>query len=382
MSKTNILHIIDTLGIGGAEKVMIGGVNSLPEFQHHVVYLSGSNALAGHLPATCKIKKLTYRSKFDLLRCALQLRRYMRQNNIEIVHSHLFMATLIARIACPRNVKLFTTIHSLPSKNYFAESKLAKWMEKITYRKRHHIIAICHEVFIDYNQCIGIKGPYTILYNYVEDIYYRPDYKKMDFGSTFRMVAVGNLKKAKNYSYLVEAFKSMPKNVYLDIYGEGPLEKQLAGEIRKHDLNIRLCGVRDDIQNVLPQYDAFIMSSVFEGQPISLLEAMACGLPAILSDIPVLREATNQKGIFYKLDNVDDLVQKITAIANHQVNLDEYARSNFERVRRIADKDNYMHVLRKLYLEEELYRVKQSRISSVKILMPGLQTTVGEAPAI
>jgi glycosyltransferase involved in cell wall biosynthesis len=279
---------------------------------------------------------------------------------------------LIARLACPRNVKLFTTIHSLPSKNYYAESRIAKWMEKITYRKRHHIIAICHEVFNDYNDCIGIKGPYTILYNYVEDVYYAKEYHKMNFNGTFRMVAVGNLKKAKNYPFLVEAFKAMPKNVYLDIYGSGPLEESLKQEIEKHKLNIRLCGVRDDIHQVLPNYDAFIMSSIFEGQPISLLEAMACGMPAILSDIPVLREVTNNKAIFYSLDTVNDLVQKISAIAEHKVDLDEYARSNFERVQRIASKDNYMHTLSKLYLAPELHRVKQPLVFSVKTLLPGI----------
>ncbi len=372
MYKTNVLHVIDTLGIGGAEKVMVGTINGMPQFQHHVVYLSGSDALTSHLPASCVITNLNCGSKKDIIRCAWQLRRYIRKHNIEIVHSHLSLATLIARIACPADLKLFTTIHSLPSKNYYAESRLAKWLEKITYRKRHHIIAICHEVFNDYNECIGIKGPYTILYNYVEDVYYAKEYHKMNFNGTFRMVAVGNLKKAKNYPYLIEAFKAMPKNVFLDIYGSGPLEQSLQQEIDKHQLNIRLCGVRDDIQHVLPQYDAFIMSSIFEGQPISLLEAMACGMPAILSDIPVLREVTNNKAIFYKLDNVNDLVEKISAIVHHQVDLDEYARSNFERVQRIASKDNYMHTLSKLYLEPDLHRVKQPLVFSVKTLLPGI----------
>jgi glycosyltransferase involved in cell wall biosynthesis len=372
MSKANVLHIIDTLDIGGAEKVMVGTINSLPDFEHHVVYLSGSDALASHLPASCTVTKLNFRSKFDIFRCALQLRRYIRDNKISIVHSHLFMATVIARMACPKKVKLFTTIHSLPSKNYFAGSRLSRWMEKLTYRKHHHIIAICHEVFRDYNECIGVKGPYTILYNYVEDVYYSNEYRKMNFNDSFRMVAVGNLKKAKNYAYLVEAFKSMPENVYLDIYGAGPLRHSLQHEIDKHQLNIRLCGVRDDIQNVLPRYDAFIMSSIFEGQPISLLEAMACGMPAILSDIPVLREVTSDKAIFYKLDNVNDLVSKISAIARHEVNLDEFAQSNFERVRRIASKQNYMDALTKLYLTPGLHRIKQPLVFSVKTLFPGL----------
>lgn len=372
MVKINVLHIIDTLGIGGAEKVMIGAVSSFPEFQHHVVYLNGSDALACQLPLFCKIKKLNYRyTKFDIPRCAMELRHYIRKNNIEIVHSHLFISTIIARLACSKDVKLVTTIHSLPSKNYFV-GRMNKWMEKITYRKHHHIIAICNEVFNDYNQCIGVKGPYTILYNYVEDIYYAPGYRKMSFNEMFRMVAVGNLKKAKNYSYLIEAFKTMPKNVHLDIFGSGPLHREMQEEIEKHNLNIRLCGVREDINNVLKNYDAFIMSSIYEGQPISLLEAMACGIPAILSDIPVLREATNNKAVFYDLDNVNDCVQKITAVANHQVDLDQFAKANFERVKKIASKENYMEMLKKIYLAPEAYRKQVYKISPFKIFRPVL----------
>ncbi len=372
MPETNILHIIDTLGIGGAEKVMIGAVKSLPEMRHHVVYLNGSDALACQLPVSCKIKKLNYRyTKLDIPRCAIELRRYIRKNNIDVVHSHLFIATLIARLACPKDVKLITTIHSLPSKNYFV-SRMNKWLEKITYRKRHHLVAICREVFNDYNQCIGVKGPYTILYNYVEDEYYTAKYRKMNFNGILRLVAVGNLKPAKNYPYLIEAFKSMPKNVHLDIFGTGPLQRQLQTEIEKYNLNIRLCGVRDDIHNVLRNYDAFIMSSVFEGQPISLLEAMACGMPAILSDIPVLREATDNKAIFYDLNNVNDLVQKVTAVANHKVDLNEFAKAGFERVKKIASKENYVTMLRKVYLTHEVYRSQTYNIPSVKVFRPVL----------
>jgi glycosyltransferase involved in cell wall biosynthesis len=372
MAQTNVLHIIDTLGIGGAEKVMIGAVNSLPEFQHHVVYLNGSDAMACRLPVSCKIKRLNYLSKkFDVPRCALELNRYIRKHKIDIVHSHLFVSTIIARLACPKNVKLFTTIHSLPSRNYFV-GKMAKWLERITYKKRHHLIAICNEVFNDYNQCIGMKGPYTILYNYVEDVYHAKEYRKANFENTLRLVAVGNLKPAKNYGYLVEAFKSMPKNVHLDIFGSGPLHRELQAEIEKHNLNIRLCGVREDINNVLRDYDAFIMSSIFEGQPISLLEAMACGMPAILSDIPVLREATNNQAIFYDLNNVSDLVKKVTAVANHEVDLDEFAKAGFDRVKKIASKENYMVMLKKVYLEHQDYRHQTYQIPPVKIFRPAL----------
>lgn len=358
MSKTNVLHIIDNLGIGGAEKVMIGTVNSLPELQHHVAFLKGSEALASYLPPSCRVKKLNYRGKIDIFRAALELRRYIRKNNISIVHSHLVLSTLVARLACPRDVKLFTTIHNLPSQSYFADRPLARLMEKLTYKKRHHMIAICNEVFEDYHGCIGIKGPYTILYNYVEGIYQAESYKRMEKKDTLRLIAVGNLKPQKNYSYLVEAFKQLPSNIHLDIFGSGPLREQLQAEIDRHKLNIRLCGVREDIHNILPRYDAFIMSSLFEGQPIALLEAMSCGIPALLSDIPVLREVTNSQAVFFDINDTNDFVKKIKSVANHEIDLDVYAEAGFDRVRKIANKENYMMMIRKLYLEHSDYRIR------------------------
>ena len=375
ISKTSILHIIDTLGMGGAEKVMIGVVNDLPQFEHHVIYIYGSDARIHSLPVSCKILKLNCQSRFDIIRCIFQVRKYIRQHDIDVVHSHLLVATLIARVACPRNIKLFTTIHSLPSKNYFAGNWLARRIEKLTYRKYHYIIAICEEVFRDYDQCIGVKGPYSILYNYVEDIFYKSDYKRMNYNGTLNLVAVGNLRTPKNYAFLIEAFKDLPKNIHLDIYGSGPLKDELQYAIDKYEVNIRLCGTREDIYNILPQYDAFIMSSIYEGCPISLLEAMAGGMPAILSDIPVLREVGSNNSIFFDLNETRDLVNKLKLIAKHEINLDQYAATNFERAKKIARKENYLVALCKIYTAPEKYIAYQPLRSPIKIFNPVLPFT-------
>jgi glycosyltransferase involved in cell wall biosynthesis len=374
MSKTNVLHVIDTLSVGGAEKLLVGIVNGLPQFNHHVVYLCGSNALEKDLPPTCKVVKLGFRSKWDTVRCVLQLRRYIRKHNIEAVHSHLVMATVITRLACPKKVQLFNTIHSMLGSRCFAPGKrMQRVIEKMTYKKRHHIIAVSEQVYNDYDSCIGIKGTASVLPNFVEDKFFKADYKRMSFNGTFRMVTVGNLKPAKNYPYLIEAFKKLPKGIHLDVYGDGPLKNELQAEIEKHQLNIRLCGLRDDVHQVLPQYDMFVISSVVEGHPIALLEAMASGMPAILSDIPVLREATGNNGIFCDLANSNDFVNKVTAIANHEVDLDVYAKANFTRVKNMASKEQYMHTMARLYATKSPENVIYPKMAPapVQMLMPG-----------
>ena len=201
----------------------------------------------------------------------------------------------------------------------------------------------------DYEACIGIKGECTVLTNYVDNRFFAEGYKSMSFNGTFRMVTVGNLKPAKNYGYLIDAFRLLPKGVHLDIYGDGPLRQQLQAEINKHKLNIRLCGLNNNIHEVLRKYDLFVMSSVVEGHPVALLEAMASGMPAIVSDIPVLREATKNSGLYFELENINDFVKKVTAIANHEVDLDVYAKCNHDIIRREGGKEKYMEHLTSLY---------------------------------
>jgi|KBSSwiS6_1023812.scaffolds.fasta_scaffold04107_2 glycosyltransferase involved in cell wall biosynthesis len=378
MSKTNILHVIDTLSIGGAEKLLVGTVKGIPHFNHHVVYLCGSNALEKELPADCKVVKLNFRSKLDTVRCVLQLRRYIKKNKIDIVHSHLVMATIIARLACPRKVQLFSTIHSLLGSRCFSPQKrFQRFIEKLTYKKRHHVIAVSNEVYRDYDSCIGIKGNCTVLPNFVENQFFASDYKRMSFNGTFRMVTVGSLKPAKNYPYLVEAFKRLPKGIHLDIYGEGPLREQLERDISKYNLNISLKGANNKVYEVLPKYDLFVMSSVFEGHPVALLEAMASGMPAILSDIPVLRETTDNNAIYFDLKNINDFIEKIKAIAAHQVDLNPFAKWNFERIKDIADKKSYMSALCAIYSDrhKDQYE-KEPAATPYPIFRPSLNVEV------
>ena len=356
MYRTRVLHMIDTLSVGGAEKLVVGIVNSIPEVEHHIIYLAGSDALLKYLPSNCKVTRLNFRSRFDIPRCILKVNGYIKKNRIQVIHTHLFMSTFIARLAAPSNVRIFTTIHNLSSKNYFARSKTVKFLEKTTYRKQHHIIAICHEVLADYENCVGVKGPYSVLYNFVDDVFHRNDYKRLKDKKNLKLVAVGNLKKGKNYSYLIEAFKQMPPEVSLDIYGSGALKDELQQAIDTFQLNIKLCGNQENIQTILPAYDAFVMSSVFEGQPLALLEAMASGLPAILSDIAVLREVVNNEAVFFDLDNPADFVYKIKEIQSGRIDLDSVANAGFKRVKEIALKENYMRRLYKIYTSTGVYR--------------------------
>jgi glycosyltransferase involved in cell wall biosynthesis len=350
METLRVLHIIDTLDVGGAEKLLVGVVNGLPKCEHHVIYLSGKHTLSDQLPARCNVIKLGYYSRFDLPRCVYRLRKYIRRHQVNIVHSHLFLSTFIARLACPSSCRLISTIHSLSGKIRYNHSPVVSMIDKMAYRKRHEIIAVSDEVFDSFDAEVGIKGRAWVLPNFAGDAFFQPQPRKTNFNKTLRLVAVGNLKKVKNYHFILEAFKFLSSGIELDIYGAGELKKSLQQKIDEHNLPVRLCGESGRLHELLPQYDAFLMGSTYEGHPLALLEAMASGLPVILSDIPALRKVAGNDAVYFKPHDTVALASLLADVRDRKIDLDPIAAINHQKAKQIASSLPYLRKLMTIYM--------------------------------
>jgi len=349
--RQRVLHIIDSLEVGGAERLLVDTINNLPELEHHLVTLTDKIALISELKQECKKTHLGFKSKKDVLRCIRSIRKYIKDNSITVVHSHLVMSNIFARLASPRHVGVFNSLHNLNGEKFFTRWSWQRFIEKWTYNKRHHIIAVSQEVLEDYKKNIGLKGKATILHNFVDDRFFASGPKIARFNDVLRTVAVGSFKPQKNYNFLIEVFKQLPENIKLDIYGDGPLRPEIEKKIQVYGLrNVRVCGIEKCIEKKIPEYDLYVMSSTAEGHPIALLEAMACGMPVMVSDIPVLREATNNFSIYFDLESKDDFIKKIKEIASAEIDIDKYAEHNFSYANQIGRKDNYLKRLIALYI--------------------------------
>lgn len=343
------------MGMGGAERLLVETIKLLPGHEHHLVCLSDttSDILRKEIPSSCHFQQLGFKSKMDSLRMIRFLRRYIAKNNIQVVHSHLIMSNIFSRLATPRNIPLFNSLHNLNGNKIFGKSYgWQRITEKMTYRKKHHLIAVSKAVLDDYDHYIGIKGPSTVLYNFVGDRFFASQPKTNFSKDALRMVAVGKLKEQKNYPFLINAVRRMPAGVSLDIYGEGPLHDVLSGLIEGAGDRIKLKGSSGNLERVIPQYDLYVMSSFYEGHPIALLEAMACGMPTLVSDIPVLREATGGTGLFFSLDSEEELIGKVKEIIDGRIDLAPLAKHNLEFANKIGRKDQYLDALENLYLSK------------------------------
>jgi glycosyltransferase involved in cell wall biosynthesis len=102
-----------------------------------------------------------------------------------------------------------------------------------------------------------------------------------------RIIAVGRLKAPKDFLTLVRAAGMLPEGAETLIVGEGPDRPRLEQEIRALGVaeRVRLLGERYDVPKLLADADVFVLSSASEGMPVSVLEAMAAGLPVVSSHV-------------------------------------------------------------------------------------------------
>ncbi|MFA5333564.1 MAG: glycosyltransferase family 4 protein [Candidatus Nanoarchaeia archaeon] len=108
--------------------------------------------------------------------------------------------------------------------------------------------------------------------------------KKLIF--PLKLVSTGRLIERKGYNYLIEAIKGN-ENVELTLIGEGNLMNELKNQAKSCNSNVKFLGKKshEEVVKLLPKFDVFVMPSLNEGMSNSVLEAMACGLPVITTNV-------------------------------------------------------------------------------------------------
>ena len=165
---------------------------------------------------------------------------------------------------------------------------LATFFEKLAYMVADKVITTTKE---DENYIVWRYGidsrRIAVIPNWIDTRLFRPmDEVEKERG---RIIFVGRLERQKNILALVKAVKTIP-DVKLYIFGSGSLETEVRQEIEGFE-NIRLMGVipHEKLPEELNKSEIFILPSLYEGHPKTLLEAMACGLPVIGSDVEGIR---------------------------------------------------------------------------------------------
>ena len=316
--KKKIIHFIFNLGRGGAETMMVRVIKELDEYEHVIVTLFPLNHFGEELQCD-KLICLNLKSLFSLPFAVFRFKKVVKAEKPDIVHTHLFWPTVIARAAVPKKIPLITTIHAFIASSVEYKHWHIRFLDKLTYPLRKSIIIVVAKGALEeYFSFLKLK-PYKsyALYTFVDVNRFNPaNIPPKSLSKTFRVISVGALRTQKNFGFLIDAFARLKDNdIELHIYGVGNLQKQLQHKIDEAGAKVILKGEVKNIEQVIPQYDLYVMASSFEGFSLSVLEAMAMGMPLLLSNIPSFEEQCEDVATYFSLEDNNDLAQKLLSVS-------------------------------------------------------------------
>lgn len=347
-----VLHIIDSFVVGGAETLLRNSIEvyqqRYPQVSHEVVAVFEGGPLGEEFEKLAVCHYLNASLKTLPLKL-LKLHSLIRQLGVNLVHSHLYLSTLVTRMALPASVPLVSTYHTGfhdPSSIEFSKKRL--WADRLTYRSQYYTIYVSEAVKAAIAPALKIDSRHAVLPNFVHQRF-RPLYTFKE-GNGLRLVSVGNYREQKNHSLAIEALALLPAHagVSLDIYGSGTLENQLLEQIRQRGVAVNLKGKTSITSELLSQYDAFLMTSKHEGMPLALLEAMVSGLPSFLNDLPELRETAGSAALFFQRNSAEALAQVLLQLCENKAALKPLAQAARTEAKKFVA-STYVDALQNIY---------------------------------
>ncbi|MGL5894202.1 MAG: glycosyltransferase [Bacteroidales bacterium] len=328
-----ILQIINNLGSGGAEKLISEFVPVMRDRGHHVEVLllqrNGSLYIDYLERAGIKVTVLSESSLYSL-KHVWNIRNYIRKGKFDVVHVHIFPSLYFAGLAAFFGIgraKLVFTEHNTTNKRM--ESRLFAIADKLIYLRYKHVISITPEVCKNIcRHLIGVNCKHTVVLNGINLSLYdlpvkltRSDLNIPNIDDSSKLITmVGRFSEQKDQATLIKAMVNLPESAHLLLLGEGPLRGQLEELVDSLDLGNRVhfLGFRSDIPDVLRISDIGVLSSNWEGMPISAIEIMAAGIPFVGSRVPGIKDLVESKddgaGILFECGNSDELAEKLISI--------------------------------------------------------------------
>jgi glycosyltransferase involved in cell wall biosynthesis len=193
--------------------------------------------------------------------------------------------------------------------------------------------------------CPAIANKVVFVPNGVDLADFKPVERRAANGE-IRLLSVGRLVETKGHRYLIEALSGLVKQypgIKLDVLGNGQLRDQLV--LLANDLGLSAhVRFRPPVSHELMpgmynEHDFFVLPSLWEGLPVSLIEAMACKLPIVATSIPAIMDVLDAgSATLFPEQNASDLADKIRWAIEHPIDVAEYAERAYE-VARMYDWD-------------------------------------------
>ncbi len=343
-----VAHFVHGLGLGGAQKVIGTIVAELRDRFDFSIFSSNDGVLADELRSAGADIRIVERAipKLDPIWVA-RLTRALREDGIDLVHAHLFGDSLHGYFAARRaGLPIIMTLHNVAERFSGIQARGYRFLvprcdrvvgcsEKVTqtfrqggYPGSSEIITI-HNGIPDPTRADAPSGTATLA----------------DLGvptGGVVLATAGRLTPEKGHRVLFEALDLLPASqrdqVRLVVLGSGPLLDELRADIAARGLEDRVvfAGFRDDVPHLVAQVDAVVFSSLHEGLPLALLEAMAASRCVVATRVGGIPSAIDDDvdGLLIDSDDAVGLAAALGRVIEDgalRARLGAAARGRFER---------------------------------------------------
>lgn len=285
-----ILQIMPEFGLAGAERMAESLILELKQLGCEVAAVSlydFHSAITDNLEANgVKVYYLGKKRGPDLS-IPGKLVNVFRKEKPDIVHTHRYVCEYVIPAAILAKVPgRIHTVHNVAEK------------ERLPKKLQHFFYHFCHVHPVGLSPLVtqSVQQFYKLPPHHVPTIYngihMSKTKQKADYctDGTFHFLHVGRFAEQKNHAAIVRAFAAFHQehpNADLTFVGSGELFSQVQEQIRSLGMEdvIKTPGQVDNIIELYPQYDAFLLPSLYEGIPITLIEAMSSGMPIIASEV-------------------------------------------------------------------------------------------------
>ena len=350
--KINVVHVVQHLSQGGIETMAVNMVNSLEDkLNMHLLSLtSDSETILANWARASAInvpwKGMQKSSGVDIS-LINNLADYFTKNNIDVVHTHHIGPLLYAGFAAKKaQCRIIHTEHDA----WHLSSVKHRWLQKLLLTLlKPTVIADANAVSTAFEQYLHTPVD-DVIVNGIDLKTFVPgsrDKARQALGLPKGVKLIGSagrLEPVKGHCYLIEALAQLPDEYHVAIAGNGSLSTDLQKQVNELNLihRVHFLGHIENVTQFYQALDCFCLPSLKEGYPLSSLEAQACDVPVVLTDVGGSKDTLCPlSGIKVPPQNSQLLAQGV---------LQSFSNENYSSPRKhVFEHNNFMTTMNRYY---------------------------------
>lgn len=364
-----IAQMLDTLYWGGAQRMQIFLVETLRPLGIEITVIDLSDSSDSTVPARLnELGAPVVSFPFDVLFSPgsfARLTRFLRAEKFDLLHTYLTYANIIGPAAgVLSGTPVIASLRNADFE-YKTYTRRRELLERLSMRYLANVTMANGRMVGEFARArLGPKAPLVVIPNAIEPLPIleageRQALRRQLMGDPARLMvlSVGRLVEQKSFHDLIEAYARIQSKAppsALVIAGRGDLQPTLQAQIdglQMHD-HIFLLGHRDDARRLMACADVYANSSNIEGTPVTVLEAMASGLPVVATRVgesPFLLE--ENAGLLVAPHQPAELAAALLRLLQSPTERQQYGQAALDRVRRCYSRERWRDELLHLYAQ-------------------------------